>query len=216
MANWLSGARLAAAPLMLLLAARGLDRVCAAVLVAAGVTDALDGLIARLTGGATAFGARLDGAADAALLGATGTSLLLLHHEIWQAAGWLLVSASLVVAAWAAAQRAYGQIVAPGQASSKVAGAMLYGFALFTLWTDRYEPLLLEAAAAVLAIASLETVVRAMRRRWNDVTVIHASGSPNRHLSHRPHASNDIATSTGAGASSASSPAAMARENRRP
>ena len=215
MANRLSVARVAAAPLMVLLAASGLGRLCAIVLVIAGISDVLDGFVARRSDNATAVGARLDGAADAALLVATGGSLFILHPDISQAAGWLLVSAALVAAAWAASQRVYGRMVPPGQPSSKVAGAMLYGFALLTLWTGSYEPLLMEAATTALAISSLETLVRATRRHWNDVTVIQASGSASRHLSHRPHASNDVAISAGAGTSSANSPAATARPKRR-
>ena len=64
LANCLTLSRLAAIPIILLLLESGHDIVAVQVYVVAVLTDAADGFVARNTGSATAFGARLDAVVD--------------------------------------------------------------------------------------------------------------------------------------------------------
>ncbi len=153
-----------AAPIMLWLAINRLGEADAAVLLVAGVTDVLDGALARRTGHESEFGARLDAAADLALLCGAALSLVVLHPAVSRDIGWLVASGAMLAAASVASQYAFGRVGLGEQLSSKAAGATLYGFALVTLWSGVYEPLLLKAAAAALAIASLETLLRSAPR----------------------------------------------------
>lgn len=198
MANWLSGVRLGAGPLMVWLAALGSGRAAAAVLVLAGITDYLDGLIARRTKPASLVGAQLDAIADMVLLICATTSLVVLHPEIWAESGWLVAAVTAVITAMVATHLTSGPIANPGQWSAKVAGAILYTVALLTLWTSAYEPFLLRLAAAVLVISALDSLRAA-------TAVIHASGNASRERSHNPQASNGVASKASPETNSASS-----------
>ena len=65
--NMLSGLRLLAAPVMLVLAWQGLERPFVILLVLAFITDALDGMLARRWNQVTELGARLDSWGDLAI-----------------------------------------------------------------------------------------------------------------------------------------------------
>lgn len=65
--NVLSGLRLLAAPVMLVLAWQGLERPFVILLTTAFITDALDGMLARRWNQVTELGARLDSWGDLAI-----------------------------------------------------------------------------------------------------------------------------------------------------
>ena len=73
-ANFLTADRMVLA--LVLLAAEPLSPAFLALYTAAGITDMLDGPVARGTGGASAFGARLDSAADLVFFTAAAIRLL--------------------------------------------------------------------------------------------------------------------------------------------
>jgi cardiolipin synthase len=85
--NVLTLLRLLAIPVFLILLVDFRYREALAVFVAAGVTDALDGAIARLTHTKTTLGAYLDPAADKLLLMSAFVALAFLQ----QVPGWLVV-----------------------------------------------------------------------------------------------------------------------------
>lgn len=85
--NLLSLARLALAPVAVRAILLGHWRQAALLLAAAGITDGLDGFLARRWGAATRVGAWLDPIADKALLSATYVALGLTGALPW----WLVV-----------------------------------------------------------------------------------------------------------------------------
>jgi len=177
-------------------------------LIAAGLTDALDGYLARRSGRHSVRGARLDGVADIALMLSAAVWLDLLHPLIAVENGPLLVvTAVLYVASSIAGVIAFRRLVDPGQVPAKVAGGLLYLFALFTLLPGVYEALLLDAALVALAVSSLETIFKA-------TTTIHARATSSRIRSHAPQALKGLSRSTAAAASIATSAIPSASDTR--
>jgi phosphatidylglycerophosphate synthase len=208
-ADWISAARLLLVPLLWPLALNGHGRLVGVGLLLAGVTDLIDGQVARRAGGGSRLGARLDALADTVLLISAAAWLQILHPEILRENGALVaVTATVYAASLAAGVVAFRRLVDPLQLSAKVAGGMLYAFALITFLTGAYEPLLLTVAALALAFSSAEGVVVAIR-------TIHANARARRQRSHAPHASKDVASNTGAASSIAASTRPIATEIRR-
>ena len=207
MADALSAARVALAVAILWSGARGLGSLAFGLLVAAAITDVLDGPIARRRGG-TKLGPTLDAFADTTVLASTAATLVVLHPAIAAGAGPALLAVTTLyaagtVATWLARRR----LVDPGQLTAKVAGGALYTFALFTLATGDYEPGLLAIAAIALAVSSAEAIVRA-------TVTIQQTWRASRHRSHAPQAVNGVTRSTAAEASMASSANPSANEMR--
>jgi phosphatidylglycerophosphate synthase len=128
-------------------------------LVAAGVTDFLDGVVARRFGQTSAAGARLDLTADTLLLVSALAWIGLLHPEV------LRENTGLIAAAAAVYLVAVGIGIANFRGlpnlhlySSRLAGGLLYAFAVITLITDRYDRLLLVLAAGAFILSCAETV----------------------------------------------------------
>lgn len=181
MADTLSVARILLALAVAWCGAAGQGRLALFAVVTAAITDVFDGRIARRRG-ASRFGPRLDAFADAALLTATAGALVMLHPAVlrdrWAL---LLIAAAFYGAGTTATWLATRRFVDPDQLTAKLAGAALYAFALFTLATGVYEPVLLAIAAGTLVVACLDAILRA-------IPTIHASWMANRQRSHAPHA----------------------------
>ena len=188
-ADYLSFLRLLLVPLIWLVALQGQSRLVGIGLIAAGVTDALDGYLARRLGQVSTRGARLDAIADIVLLVSAAAWLQLLHPEIVRDNGALLATtAALYACGVAAALIAFRRVVDPSQLTSKIAGGALYTFAVITLLTGGYEPLLLRLALLALIVSSVESIVTAMR-------TIQVRGIASSNRSQAPQASNDVASS---------------------
>ena len=86
-ADWISAARLLLVPVLWPLAVTGHGRLVGFGLLVAGVTDFLDGQVARRSGRVSRHGARLDAIADSLLLVSTAAWLQVLHPEIVRDAG---------------------------------------------------------------------------------------------------------------------------------
>jgi phosphatidylglycerophosphate synthase len=171
------------------LALGGHGRLVGLGLIAAGLTDVLDGYLARRLGQASERGARLDAIADTVLLVSVAAWLQLLHPEIARDNGALLVAVAAAYAAGVAASLiGFHRVVDPHQLTSKIAGAALYAFALITLLTAVYEPLPLRVALFALTVSSIESVLTAIR-------TIQARGITRSTRSQAPQASNDVASS---------------------
>jgi cardiolipin synthase len=91
-ANQLTILRMALTPLLVVLVISGELKWALAVFVLAGVTDLLDGLIARLAHQRTKLGAMLDPVADKLLLAATFVSLTWGHGLVLRIPPWLTVT----------------------------------------------------------------------------------------------------------------------------
>jgi phosphatidylglycerophosphate synthase len=200
-ANVLTAARAALAPVIVGLAVAGQGRLVAGALILGGVTDFIDGHASRRTGHNSAEGARFDATADLLVLGAGAIALLLLHPALLtHSAVWLGVTVSLY---------ALSQLAGPEQprTSAKIAGAALYGFALITFVSGDAEPLLLQAALLALAVSAVERIVAAAK-------TIQPIASASRALCHAPQAWKEVARSAGDETNSPSSSAPTNREIR--
>src|SRR6266571_1364178 len=120
----------------------------------------------------------------------------------------LAATAAIYGASVAAGTVAFRRLVDPKQISGKVAGGLLYAFALITLLTDAYVPLLLTVAALALAVSSAEGIVAA-------ITTIHERASASRTRCQTPQALKDVAFRIGAESSNAASATPAANEMRR-
>ena len=152
----LSGARILLIPVLTIAALAGNGRLVGFGLLLAGATDFLDGYIARRLGAATPRGARLDALADNLLLVSALAWLLWLHAEI------LTTSWALIAAACAVHVASLGAGITRRRLGSKLAGGCLYAFALVTLLSGVYEPLLLTIAAGALIASSAENLLMTM------------------------------------------------------
>lgn len=129
-ANCLTAFRLlVAAPSLVILALAGWRDAFLWMLAVSFFTDFADGTIARLTGGTTRFGARLDSWADGAAYCAIAVSLPLLFPR-------------LVAEQWPAMLAIIASFVVPG----------VVGFAKFRRFTS-YHTLLVKAAVGATALA---------------------------------------------------------------
>ena len=201
-ADWLTSARVLLVVVLWPVALAGAGLLVGLGLIAAGLTDALDGYVARRTGRQSLRGARLDAVADIALMVSAAAWLELLHPQI-AAESWPILAATGIL---------YGLSLLAGgadprQVSGKVAGGLLYLFALFTLLTDMYEAVLLDAALLALAVSSLETIFKA-------TTTIHAMDRASRARSQAPQALKRVSRSTAAAASIATSATPSASDAR--
>ncbi len=184
----LSGARILLIPVLTMAALSGNGRLVGFGLLLAGATDFLDGYIARRLGAATPRGARLDALADNLLLPSALAWLLWLHPEILTTSGGLIAATCAVhVASLAVGQIRFGRVVNLDRLGSKLAGGCLYAFALVTLLSDVYEPLLLTIAAGAFIASSAENLL---------ITITEAIATSGNARSQRPHAEKPVGTST--------------------
>ncbi|TMC80512.1 MAG: CDP-alcohol phosphatidyltransferase family protein [Chloroflexi bacterium] len=208
-ADWISAARLLLVPILWPLAVTGHGRLVGVGLLVAGLTDFLDGRVARRSGHESRHGARLDAIADTLLLVSAAAWLQILHPEILRDnRAMLAATAAIYSAAIAANLIAFRRLVDTKQLSAKVAGGLLYAFALVTLLTGAYEPLLLRVASLALAISSVEGLVAA-------IMTIHERAIAKSPRCQAPQASNDIAIKAGAVNSMPTSARPTASETRR-
>jgi cardiolipin synthase (CMP-forming) len=202
LADWLTSARLLLVVVLWPVALAGAGLLVGLGLIAAGVTDALDGYVARRTGRQSLRGAHLDAVADIALMLSGAAWLELLHPQIAADNGPILAATGIL---YGLSQLAGG--VDPRQVSGKVAGGLLYLFALFTLLTGMDEAPLLDAALLALAVASLETIFKATR-------TIHATDRASKTRSQAPQALKGVSRSTAAAASMVTSATPSASDTR--
>ena len=196
--DWISATRLGLVVLLWPAAIAGQGRLVGIGLVLAAVSDVVDGYLARRMGCVSTRGARLDAVADSALMLSAGAWLAILHPTLLGDNAPVLAAGALYAASTAASYLAFGRLVDPRQMSAKVAGALLYGFALVTFLTGSYEPVLLRIALLALAVSCVEGFMKAIR-------TIQVSAIASKPRSHKPHASNGVMTNTAAATSIASS-----------
>ena len=214
-ADCISALRLTLVPLIWPFALFGQGRLVGIGLILAGMTDVADGYLARRLHQTSRRGARWDAIADTSLMVSAAAWLEVLHPEIVRDNAALLAVAVIAYAASTSTSLiVHGRLVDPRQLSSKVAGGLLYAFALITLLTGAYEPLLLTLALLALTIACAEAVVVAVVRKRAERMTTPARVAASRQRSQTPHASNDVASSASPITSSPTSVAATSRSTR--
>jgi phosphatidylglycerophosphate synthase len=230
-ADWLSGMRLLLIPVVWVLALLGHGRAVGIALVFAGATDFLDGYLARRLRQESRLGARLDSIADNLLLLSAAVWIQLLHPEILRENTALIAATfGLYLASLAVGLVKFRQLGNLHLYSSKVAGGLLYAFAVITLVVARYEPLLLALAAAAFMVSSTETLLAQLvssavdenmgslllvRMRRAESRTIHAIGSARNERSQTPQPENSVGSSASATNSIATSTAPNPNKTRR-
>lgn len=197
-------------------------------MLASGATDFFDGYLARRLGQESAAGARLDSLADNLLLISAMAWIELLHPEILRDNTVLVVATfGIYLASLSAGLIKFHQLGNLHLYSSKVAGGALYLFAVTTLITGAYEPLLLWLAAAAFMVSSAETLLAqlllsavdenmgsiflALRRRADSRT-IQPIGNARKARSQAPHSANVVGSSASPTSSKATSAAPNTNE----
>ena len=202
--TWL---RLLSLPFIWWLALDGQGRLVAVGLVLAGLTDFLDGFVARRLGQESPEGARLDAIADVLLLVSAAISLGLLHPDVVdENAGLVAVTAAVYVTSLCIGLLRFRRIGNLHLFSAKAGGALLYLFAVATLASGAYSRPLLTLAAAALMVSAAETTaahlflsaadgrpgsVLLILRSRTETRTIQAIGRASRHRSQAP-AANEV------------------------
>jgi phosphatidylglycerophosphate synthase len=165
--NALSAARIAASPVLVVLAASGASTPFTWLLVAALLSDIADGLVARVLKLQSKLGALLDSIADTMLLFTSLYGMWVFHRGIveehWLAAG-------VLVGAWVietvAALVRYGRLSSFHTYLSKAAGYLL-GIFIGVTFVFGFAPGLLYLAVAVSVLGNLEELVLlALLPKW--------------------------------------------------
>jgi phosphatidylglycerophosphate synthase len=210
-ADALSGLRLLLIPVIWWVAFLGDGRLVALGLLIAGASDFLDGYIARRLKQESTRGARLDSLVDNLLLMSAAIWFELLHPEILREnAVMVTVTAGIYLSSLAVGLIKFRHLGNLHLYSSKVAGGLLYSFALATLVMGIYSPLLLWLAAIAFMVSSAETLLAqlllsavdenmgslllALKRRADPWT-IQAIGRARKQRSQAPHSANDVGSS---------------------
>ncbi|MFN9694853.1 MAG: CDP-alcohol phosphatidyltransferase family protein [Synechococcaceae cyanobacterium] len=128
------------------------------LLLSGGLSDALDGLLARRAGGGSVWGARLDPLTDKILVSAP---LLWLasqpstgpHLPVW--AVWLLLARELLISGWRSGQGSGG----PASAAGKAKTILQFTSLLLLLWPSAWDLGLAMAANGNLAPGVLLPVI---------------------------------------------------------
>jgi CDP-diacylglycerol--glycerol-3-phosphate 3-phosphatidyltransferase len=165
--NLITGARLACVPLLLWLALSGQERAFGIVLVAALLSDILDGLVARLCKATSALGARLDSLADALLFPVAATGAWIFHaQDLRPHAGLVVAVVALALAEYGAALWRYGRLSSFHTYLSRAAAYAL-GIFIGGLFMFGFVPWLMWLAAGLAIAANLEEFALLWRLpRW--------------------------------------------------
>jgi cardiolipin synthase len=158
--NFLTAVRLCAAPLTAYLILGGMDSAALAVFAFAGLSDALDGYLARRFAFATRFGAYLDPAADKLLMLASFVTLTMIHAvPLWLTA--LVIARDIAIVIGVAIARLFSlplkiEPLYIGKVSTVIQVGYI-GLVLLLLALDAEQPGLVLAgtvAAASVTVAS--------------------------------------------------------------
>jgi len=130
LADSLSLARILLVAPLSVLAITGHGRLVGVGLLLGGLTDVLDGRVARGYGGATRRGARLDAIADTSLLFAAAAWVAILYPAVLREGALLLITGAAYVSGSVVSVVTTGRMVDPRRLAPKIAGGLLYLFAL--------------------------------------------------------------------------------------
>ncbi len=165
--NLITGARIACAPVLLWLALAGQERVFGLVLIAALLSDIVDGLVARLCRATSTLGARLDSLADALLFPVAAVGAWVFHAASLRPHAWLFVAVvTLALAEVVAALWRYGRL---SSFHTYLSRASAYALGIFVggLFVFGFVPWLMWVAVVLAVAASVEEFVLLWRLpRW--------------------------------------------------
>lgn len=156
--NTLSIIRLLLVPVLWVMAFMDMPRYVGAGLLLAGLSDALDGFIARRWGTVSAYGSKLDSIADVSVIISAAFWVALLMPEIilehkLLVTFWVLLEASAIAVGWIKFRR----IANLHLYSAKAAGVIAYSFVIVA-FIFGYNETLFYAALALLIAASAEAL----------------------------------------------------------
>lgn len=157
--NFLSGFRLLLAVALWIPAMLDRSLWVGAGLLAAGLTDVLDGYLARRWGAVTEYGSRLDSAADMVLVTCAAFWVILVEPDIFfdnklLVLSWMLIgTASLVVGLVK-----FRRIPDLHLYMTKVSSAAGYVFIIF-MFVVGYSPVLFYIASSFLILSTLESLL---------------------------------------------------------
>jgi phosphatidylglycerophosphate synthase len=199
--TWL---RILLVPVIWVYALLGDGRVVGAGLIAAGVTDFLDGLVARRFGQSSSTGARLDLTADTLLLVSAVFWIGMMHPDVVsENVGLIAIAFLTYLVSVGVGVLNFRRLPNLHLYSSKLAGGLLYAFAVITLVAGRYDKLLLALAAGAFMLSCVETLAGELlfsvaeanmgsvvleRRRRAEINNVQARGSASKQRSQAPTA----------------------------
>lgn len=165
-ADYLTLSRLMSVPVLWALAMNGFTVWLGVGLALAGLTDVLDGPVARRTGKSSRFGGQMDSTADIFLMGSIFWWFVLLTPEFFLDNAtplviWAVVGTVSVVATYIK----FGRFGNLHLYSAKTAGVLGYLFAVSYFLFGDYSPLFFNVAVSLAILASTETLLVGLTRR---------------------------------------------------
>jgi phosphatidylglycerophosphate synthase len=165
-ADYLTLARLLSVPALWVLAWAGATFWLGVGLALAGLTDTLDGPVARYTGRTSRIGGQLDSAADILLMASIFWWFVLLTPEFFlDNATPLVIWAMIGTVSVLATYIKFGRLGNLHLYSAKTAGVVGYLFAVWYFVVGDYSPLFFAVAVTLAIVASTETLLVALLRR---------------------------------------------------
>lgn len=172
LADGLTILRLVAIPVLWALAYLEMSVHLGVGLALAGLTDVLDGPVARRTGRSSRYGGQLDSMADILLMGSIVVWMAWLHpafflDNVVPLAAWLVIgSVALVVT-----MVRFGRLGNLHLYSAKTAGVVAYLFAVWLFITGGYHPAFFGVAVGLAILGATETLLVALTLDGVDETV---------------------------------------------
>lgn len=165
-ADYLTGFRLLSVPFLWALASLESTFWLGIGLAVAGLTDVLDGPVARQTGKSSEFGGQMDSTADILLMASIFWWFVLLTPEFFldnatPLVVWAIIGTVGVVATYVK----FGRLGNLHLYSAKTAGVLGYLFAIWYFVVGDYSPIFFGIAVTAAIIASTETLLVALTRR---------------------------------------------------
>lgn len=164
-ANRLTLLRLLLVPVLWVLALLELSVALGILLAVAGLTDVLDGPIARMTDQASRYGAQLDSLADILLMASIFWWFVLLRPEFFldnamPLIAWAVVGSAAVIVTLLK----FGRMGNLHLYSAKAAGVLGHLFAVWIFVFGDYSPVFFGVTVTVAIVASTETLLVALTR----------------------------------------------------
>lgn len=157
--NLISALRLSTVPVLAWLVWTGADRSFTWLLVAAGMSDLLDGWLARRFGWVSRLGALLDSAADMSIVLVVLFAIVHLHPEVLVDYGWVIWS---IFAVWSAVNIIglirYRRLASFHTELARI-GFTLFGVFVLVLFFYGFVPWVLFACGAVCFLAGVESLI---------------------------------------------------------
>lgn len=164
-ADMLTLVRLVALPGLWALAYFELSTYLGIGLAVAGLTDVLDGPVARMTHRSSRYGSQLDSVADILLMGSIVIWMVMLYPGFFvDNAVPLLVWVTIGSASVVVTLIRFGRVGDLHLYSAKAAGVVGYVFAVWLFVLGDYNPILFVVAIGMAIIAATETLLVALTR----------------------------------------------------